>query len=299
MAQYAIMRVAKIKDVRGVVMALKHNTRENFPDNADPKRAQYNAFLGGSTLECMARYNERLPGKVRKNAVMAIELVMTASPTATLPTNTADKAHWDAYLNDCDRWALSVFGGKENLLHIAHHWDETTPHTHVIFNPIFEGKLNARHFIGGSRSRLQELQDDFYEKVGKKYQLMRGVSREETRAEHTHHKYYEMLKKEKELEDREAAVEKRDIELKDFQAVLNDVKLPPEQSRAAAVMGAVVQRLRERGVGQDQIKNFWKEYKDDIPANVDRIIKKITPIVEKKQSDDLTKSLQGGRGRRG
>jgi hypothetical protein len=126
----------------------------------------------------MNRYHEKLPEKVRKNAVLAVELVMTASPEFS--------GDWDQYLKNCDQWAGELFG-KENLLHIAHHKDEKTPHTHIIFMPMKDGKLNAKHFIGGSRDRMAELQDDFFQKVGRPAGLERGQSRAETRARHTPH----------------------------------------------------------------------------------------------------------------
>jgi hypothetical protein len=50
-----------------------------------------------------------------------------------------------------------------------------------------DGKLNANFFIGGSRDRMAELQEDFYEKVGKQFDLNRGRPREETKARHTPH----------------------------------------------------------------------------------------------------------------
>jgi hypothetical protein len=53
--------------------------------------------------------------------------------------------------------------------------------------PLKDGKLNARHFIGGPRDRMIEIQDDFYEKVGKAHDLERGESRQKTKAWHIPH----------------------------------------------------------------------------------------------------------------
>jgi len=175
---FCIMRMAKIKSNRDVVMTLQHNNRERMPGNADPERTKNNQVFGGSTLEAMVRHNERMPEKIRSNAVLAVELVLTASPEFA--------GNWTNYLMACDNWARGVFG-PDNLLHVAHHFDETTPHSHIIFTPLKDGKLNAKSFIGGSRDRMAELQEDFYQTVGKEFGLERGRPREETRARHTHH----------------------------------------------------------------------------------------------------------------
>jgi hypothetical protein len=191
----------KKKSLRDVSMTLDHNNRERQPANADPEKKDRNWTFGGSTQEAITRFNERLPAKIRKNAVLAVELVMTASPDFS--------GDWSKYLNACDAWARGLFGEK-NLIHVAHHRDEKTPHTHIVFMPLKDGKLNAKHFIGGSRDRMAELQQDFYEKVGKEFKLDRGKPREETRARHTQHNMTN-------LDQRELAIAKKETELKEIE----------------------------------------------------------------------------------
>ena len=175
---YAIMRMAKIKNSRALRLAVQHNTRERVPDNADPKMTSKNQSLGGSSDEVMSVYKAKLPPKIRANAVHAVEVVMTASPDF--------KGDWAAYSRSCNAWAKELFG-EENLLSVAVHLDEKTPHIHAIFMPIKDGKLNASHFIGGPKNRLQELQDDFFKKVGPAHGLERGKSKELTAARHAHY----------------------------------------------------------------------------------------------------------------
>jgi len=205
---YCIMRMAKVKSRAGLVGRLKHNTREFLTPNVDHGRSGQNWVSAGDAVEVMARYSQLLPDKVRKNAVHAVELVMTASPDFS--------GSWEDYLKNCDRWACRLFG-KENLLHVAHHFDETTPHTQIIFMPLKDGKLNAKHFIGGTRDRMSELQDDFYQKVGYPAGLERGVSKSKTRARHTPHT----------LAGKAALLEKREEELdnKFNEAVEKETKL--------------------------------------------------------------------------
>jgi hypothetical protein len=178
---FCIMRMKKIKSRVSLTYAAEHNSRWRIPPNADPEKLDQNwmSMRGTPTqmvVETMSRYAERLPEKVRKNAVHAIEVVCTASPTF--------KGAWDSYLADADRWVKDLFGA-DSVLHIAHHMDETTPHTHILVMPLLDGRLNAKHYTGGVRTRMAELQTDFFEKVGKKHDLERGVSRAETKARHT------------------------------------------------------------------------------------------------------------------
>jgi len=184
-------------------MALQHNTRARMPPNADPEKTKKNVNYGGDMLDCLARYEDIMPEKIRANAVVAVELVMTASPDFN--------GDWGGYLSACNKWALETFGidpSKKNILpaiHYAHHYDESTPHTHMLIVPLKDGRLNARHYIGGSRDRMAELQNDFYEKVGQQFELERGQSRAETRARHTPHTLAmaaaELEEKEKKIQD--------------------------------------------------------------------------------------------------
>jgi hypothetical protein len=171
------MRMAKIKSRVSLHLAAQHNTRERMPSNADERLTPLNR-TSGSTDDIMARYTNMLPDTVRKNAVHAIEVVMTASPDF--------HGNWDDYLRRCDNWAKKIFGEK-NVLGIAHHKDEATPHTQILIMPIKDGKLNARAFIGGNRDRMTELQNDFAYHCGIPFGLDRGQSREKTNARHNAH----------------------------------------------------------------------------------------------------------------
>jgi len=209
------MRMAKIKSGMALRRALQHNTRERIPSNAAPEKKLQNQIFGNETSEeAMERYQKMLPDKVRKNAVHAVELVFTASKEFS-----DSRSHWDDYLNKCDKWAMDLFGA-ENLLTVSHHYDEETPHSHVLVVPLKDQKLNANFFIGGSKERMEELQTDFYEKVGLQAGLERGQSKAETKSRHSHHtlskKSAELDEREKVLAGKETKLEEREKKLKEF-----------------------------------------------------------------------------------
>lgn len=98
--------------------------------------------------------------KVRKNAIYAIELMLTAS--SKRPAN-FDEAGWT---RDSLKWVEDKFG-KDNIVFAVLHRDETTPHIHVQIIPIVDGKLNASHFTG-KMEKNRELNKSYFEAI-KKY----------------------------------------------------------------------------------------------------------------------------------
>lgn len=203
---YCILRMAKLKSRVSLLHAAQHNTRERQPANADPERTPLNP-PGRETAAILADYDKKKPAKVRKNAVHALEFVVTMSPDAWnyLPQETREKT-CDDYIRASLEWVTNKFGGKDNLLSIRTHYDETTPHAHILLMPLVDGKLNARAMIGGTKDRMRQLQGEFYQDVGAKFGLERGRPKEVTNARHLPIGQYYAIGQEavkKELERRE------------------------------------------------------------------------------------------------
>jgi len=172
MAEYAILRVQKLKSAAAIMASLKHTFREQPTPNADPKKLVSNTLIGAtSTVTAIQEFNDRLPDKVRKNGVLALEYLITASPEKM---HAKSRAEQDAYLTDSLTW-LKEKHGAENVFCAAVHRDETTPHLVAYVMPKDEkGKLNCRKFLG-DRGALSELQTDFADRVGKRHGLERGI----------------------------------------------------------------------------------------------------------------------------
>ena len=174
MSKYAILRTQKLKATGAVWRSLKHAFREQPTPNADPERAANNAHLGASSArEAMEKVRARLPDKRRKDAVLAIEYLITASPEAM---QAMDARGRDAYFNDALKWLRERHGGA-NVVYAGIHRDESTPHMYAYVVPLDEstGRLNARKWLGGHASVLSEMQTDFAEKVGARHGLERGI----------------------------------------------------------------------------------------------------------------------------
>lgn len=186
---YAILRTQKLKSGQAVRRSLTHAFREQDTPNADPDRLGDNSHFGAKCAkEALGKLNARLPDKVRKNAVLAIEYLITASPE---DITAKSREQQDAYFFDAIRW-LQTKHGKENVLYAGIHRDETTPHMYAYVVPIDErGKLNCRAFLGGAKA-LSDMQTDFANAVGQFHGLQRG--REGSKAKHkTIREYYSKI----------------------------------------------------------------------------------------------------------
>jgi len=177
---FAILRTQKLKSGIAVRRSMKHAFREQDTPNADPARHQENTHLGAVDVdEALAKFNARLPAKVRSNAVLAVEYLITASPEDMKGKSRQEQ---DAYFRDGLEW-LKKRHGAENVVYAGIHRDETTPHMYAYVVPLDrQGKLNCRAFLGGAQA-LREMQTDFAQQVGRQHGLERGV--EGSKARHT------------------------------------------------------------------------------------------------------------------
>src|SRR6266566_7131945 len=162
MARYAIMRLAKVHSLAHIAGLSKHLERERETPNADPERTPLNERLAGSG-DWVADVRSRLERvKIRANAVLAIEHVMTTSPDWRRVASDQQRSAWKDLSM---RWLAETYGSANIAGAILHH-DETTDHLHALVVPIDDkGHLNARGFIGGDRHRFSELQDSYHAKV--------------------------------------------------------------------------------------------------------------------------------------
>ena len=90
-----------------------------------------------------------------------------------------------AFFEDCAFFFMEKYG-YENMLSAVVHMDETTPHMHLNFVPINDGRLSSKSLF--DKNKLAELQTELWEQVGKKYGLHRGKEKSQathiTAAEH-------------------------------------------------------------------------------------------------------------------
>jgi Plasmid recombination enzyme len=166
MAGKAIFRISKLKSFVAIAGAERHNRRTRSTPNADPDRRQDNfTFMGDADRPLVELARERIGAqKIRKNALLAIEVFISASPTYFRPEALERAGYWDKEKFEAWLAANAVFleqeFGSQRILRADCHLDESTPHIHAIVVPLtVEGKLSYRQLYGGKRTELSALQD--------------------------------------------------------------------------------------------------------------------------------------------
>lgn len=188
---YAILRTVKLKTFGEISSVSGHHYRTRETLNADPARTEFNIQLVNPGQDLVSAVKARIGHqKIRKNGVLAVEVLMTASPEFFRQDPNAYGTYDAPKVNDLNVAAITFLKsefGDENLISAICHLDEATPHVQAVIVPIDpRGKLNASHWFDGKK-KLSEMQDRFYsytESLG----LTRGLKGSEAR--HTTLKTY-------------------------------------------------------------------------------------------------------------
>lgn len=169
---FCIMRTEKRKrtDLGGIQ---RENTRTatEYNNKVSPGMDIFNVVLKESNnwLQDIDNEIKAAGAKTRSNSVLALDTIYTASPQFFQERTNAEN---DKFFQDCLKFHESHFG---HIISAVVHYDETTPHLHVISVPLTkDNRLSARDVIG-NKSRMSKTQDAFFEQVGRGYGLERGI----------------------------------------------------------------------------------------------------------------------------
>lgn len=177
--QYAIARHKKQKTVSDVRTAARHNDRTLPPKHAKPGTNLSTKTLLGETTNkgvigrLMAKIST-LRKQPKANGVRTVEVVLTASPEFFEPDingkwNPKKVAEFEKVVTD---FARAEYG--DNLLQLMMHYDESSPHAHVLTMPIVDNRLCCKEYT--SRSNLRAVQTRWADAC-KVLGLSRGVHR--------------------------------------------------------------------------------------------------------------------------
>lgn len=179
---YCFMTIEKIKDKGTLTRKYQHNYRIGNVPNADPSLAYKNeelVKLNGKTY--VEKFDERLNSlkeqnpKVRKNAVLALEIVTTFS------REDAEHVDIEKWKTDQVKWLRENFNPNpeeygDNVISVVFHGDEAgNAHCHALLT-VFDGKgrMNASHFLDG-RAAMIKLQDSYGKMMEERHGLKRGL----------------------------------------------------------------------------------------------------------------------------
>jgi hypothetical protein len=183
---FAICRIEKYQAslVRGIeIHDMREKPSKSNPDIDRDKSAE-NVMLVKSE-DWAKSINERLAKLDLKKAIRKDAVVMCQ---AMITTTHGGLDHLDAkgksdYFTDSLRFLQERYG-KDNIFSAVIHMDEKTPHMHVNFTPIRDGRLSAKAIF--DRKELTSLQTDFHREVASSRGLERGEERQEGQPKRRH-----------------------------------------------------------------------------------------------------------------
>lgn len=161
--------------------------------------------------------------KYRKDSVMMIDSLYTASPEVIKKW---DKETMENYFKDCLEFHERHYGV---VLNAVIHMDESSPHLHVDSVPLKRKenatwKLCAKDLIG-NKVTMSRHQTEFYNDVGKKYGLERGI--EKSRSIHNEVSRWQaekLLQQTAQIQSNEEYLQFQDNEIKTKENLNTDLK---------------------------------------------------------------------------
>lgn len=193
---YAILRTKRIKTTDKFTQMCRHNLRDRTENevNINSKKSHLNEILidefdlqsskefGGGYSKKLTEYYDKLGIKQRKDAVQAVEIIVSASPEFFKKASDKEKSDWVKHQVD---FAKKEYG--KNLKLAVLHEDESTTHIHFVISTEitkvqkFKNRygeceklvtsLNAKRF---NKSYLIDLHTR-YAKHNEKFGLIRGA----------------------------------------------------------------------------------------------------------------------------
>lgn len=156
-APRVVFRVAKLKTWGEIAAAGSHNLRTRPTPNAatSGEFVQVIPLNESAHLAVQKKIGDQ---KIRTNAVLAVEAIVSASPEYFRPDDPSRAGHWEK--DRLDAWRAAVEPWiAENFPHavsVVLHLDEATPHYQIIDVPLDQkGKLNCRAKFGGTLDEWQ------------------------------------------------------------------------------------------------------------------------------------------------
>ena len=262
---YCICRISKLKSGGSITASEQHTLRQRETPNADLSQENerfisypYTPPDTSLEKEVFARIGEQ---KIRKDAVLCVEILLTASPEYFRPDDHGKAGKWDA--DQLDQWKQSnrqwldqKFGDR--IVRAELHLDESTPHIHAYLVPLDDkGKLNCKSHFGG-RVKLSQFQDS-YAQAMQPIGLERGIKG--SRAKHTEVKeYYAAVVKEP---DQSLTPQEIHHQLADRQRIIKE-NIQLEQtakaiSRTNEQLQQQVQQLQSQVKTQQRETENWQQ----------------------------------------
>lgn len=169
---FCVMNIQKRKrtDISGIQKEATRTATE-YNNQVKPGMNIFNVNLiqSNNWMQDIQAEIDRAGAKTRSNSVIALDAIYTASGEFFKGKSNEE---CNQYFRDCLEFHQRKFG---HVISAVIHYDETTPHMHILSVPLTQdGRLSAREIVG-NRTKMSQMQTAFYEQIGRDYGLERGI----------------------------------------------------------------------------------------------------------------------------
>ena len=206
----------------------EENERDETYQASNPQIDSSRTHLNYHVIYPMKSYMEIINGrlselelkrKIRSDAILMNSFIVTSDGEFFKGLHPWEQRE---FFRDCAEFFSRKYR-SENMISAIVHMDETTPHMHLNFIPINEGRLSSKSLF--DRQKLAQLQTELHESIGKKWGLQRGKEGSQTKhlstAEYKAKKIIESAKqREREIDEQ---TERKKAELDDLMQTVETV----------------------------------------------------------------------------
>lgn len=238
----------------------------------------------------------RAGAKTRSNSVIALDAIYTASGDFFKDKSTEE---CNQYFRDCLQFHQRKFG---HVVSAVIHYDETTPHLHILSVPLTQdGRLSAREIVG-NRANLSRMQTEFFEQVVKGYGLERGVQMDgQEKKKHITAQEWQLrqVKQEKAAELEELGAikhSKKSARERSTRAREQAEQQRAENSRLKAVEGQIRDRMEQEQTTAEQLTELNQKARQELRKTKEQLeaLKGYLDKAEQRELQEILEREQDG-----
>lgn len=296
---FCVMNIQKRKrnDITGIQKEATR-TATDYNNRVQPGMDALNVSLIQSNNWMQDIQNEinRAGAKTRSNSVVALDAIYTASGDFFKDKSTEE---CNQYFRDCLQFHQKRFG---HIVSAVIHYDETTPHMHILSVPLTQdGRLSAREIIG-NRANLSRMQTEFFEQVGKEYGLERGVQMDgQEKKKHITAQEWQLrqVKQEKAAELEELGAikhSKKSARERSTRAREQAEQQQAENSRLRAVESEIRERMEQEQTTAEQLTELNQKARQELRKTKEQLeaLKGYLDKAEQRELQEILEREQDG-----
>lgn len=296
---FCVMNIQKRKrtDISGIQKEATRTATE-YNNQVKPGMNTFNVNLiqSDNWMQDIQDEINRAGAKTRSNSVVALDAIYTASGEFFKDKSTEE---CNRYFQDCLQFHQKKFG---HVISAVVHYDETTPHMHILSVPLTQdGRLSAREIIG-NRANLSRMQTEFFEQVGKEYGLGRGIQMDgQEKKKHItaqEHKLRQVRQEKAREEEELEAIKhsKKSARGRATRAREQAEQQRAENSRLKAVEGQIRDRMEQEQTTAEQLTELNQKARQELRKTKEQLeaLKGYLDKAEQRELQEILEREQDG-----